>query len=120
MRFAKEDIGAAERMLKDRSFVSRQICFLAQQGAEKALKACLVFLGVEFPKTHDLARLWSMFPKDWNLGPSGDDLDGLAQWAVEPRYPGEFPAATLAEAAEVVAKARALLEAIERELARHG
>ncbi|MDR0598605.1 MAG: HEPN domain-containing protein, partial [Treponema sp.] len=33
------------------------ICFHCQQAAEKYLKGFLVFKGIEFPKTHDLAAL---------------------------------------------------------------
>jgi len=33
------------------------LCFHAQQAAEKALKALLLHLGVRFPHVHDLAQL---------------------------------------------------------------
>ena len=36
------------------------LCFDAQQAAEKALKAVLISRGVEFPYVHDLARLMSV------------------------------------------------------------
>ena len=36
------------------------MCFEAQQAAEKAIKSRLISLGVDFPYVHDLARLLSM------------------------------------------------------------
>ncbi|MFH0702423.1 MAG: HEPN domain-containing protein [bacterium] len=33
------------------------LCFELQQCAEKALKALLIYYGIEFPKTHDLSEL---------------------------------------------------------------
>ena len=39
------------------------ICFLAQQSAEKYLKALLCENGVPFPKTHDLNELSALLPK---------------------------------------------------------
>jgi HEPN domain-containing protein len=120
LNYAKEEIGAAGRMLREPDLVPRLACYLAQQAAEKALKGGLVFLGIEFPKTHDLARLRGMFPCDWDLGQAGENLANLTQWAVESRYPGDLPLATPSAAAAAVAKAKAVLEAIEHELIRNG
>jgi HEPN domain-containing protein len=36
------------------------LCFQAQQAAEKSLKAVLIACGVRFPYTHDLATLISL------------------------------------------------------------
>jgi HEPN domain-containing protein len=36
------------------------LCFNAQQAAEKAIKAVLIDLGVRFPYTHDLAQLLTL------------------------------------------------------------
>ena len=43
------------------------ICFLAQQCAEKYLKALLVSRSVDFPKTHDLRLLKQRIPLGTNL-----------------------------------------------------
>ncbi len=50
---AKGGIGLPEVYLED-------LCFQAQQAAEKALKGVLIALGIHFPHTHDLATrfLW--------------------------------------------------------------
>lgn len=33
------------------------LCFEAQQAAEKAIKCVMIMYGIEFPYVHDLARL---------------------------------------------------------------
>jgi len=44
LRYAKEDLVAAEAVVGQQQMVPRHACWLAQQAAEKALKAILVFL----------------------------------------------------------------------------
>ena len=39
------------------------LCFDAQQAAEKAIKAILIHLNVWFPRTHDLAELLTLVEK---------------------------------------------------------
>ncbi len=80
LRFAREDISAAERLLADGSFVPRHVCWLAQQSAEKTLKAALVLDGIDFPFRHDLDALrnllgeggqWDASIRIWQNSPSG-------------------------------------------------
>ena len=54
LRYAQEDLLAAEAMLAATRARPRHVCWLAQQAAEKAIKAVLVFLQIDFPRTHDL------------------------------------------------------------------
>ena len=107
-------------MLKGGLGRPRHVCFLAQQAAEKAIKAGLVFLQINFPKTHVLDAIRNMLPGDWATRRECPDLADLTEWAVESRYPDNWPEATPADAADAVAKAKLVLEAIERDLARHG
>ena len=44
LRYAREDLLAADAMLTQPDFWPRHVCSLAQQAAEKALKAVLVYL----------------------------------------------------------------------------
>ena len=67
LRYAEEDFSAARRMNEQGSFAPRQSCFQAQQAAEKAIKAVLVFLQTEFPFTHDLDRLRALLPDGWQV-----------------------------------------------------
>lgn len=53
----RRDFITAHKALLDESEIFPDIiCFHAQQAAEKYLKAYLVFLEKEFPKTHALGR----------------------------------------------------------------
>ena len=63
------------------------VCFHAQQAAEKAVKAVLVHLGVDFPKSHRLDRLAGLLPGNANPGFDVSALTELAPWAVAGRYP---------------------------------
>lgn len=67
-------------------------CFLAQQMAEKLLKAVLVKHQQELPKIHDLVALASFartaLPEVERLK---EDLKTLNRYYVESRYPGDFP-----------------------------
>ena len=54
LRYAEEDLITAETLLAQAHIPPRQACWHAQQAAEKALKAVLIFLQIDFPRTHDL------------------------------------------------------------------
>lgn len=54
---AEEDLLGATAMLERDDVAPRLACFLAQQAAEKALKARLIGRGIAFPRPHDLLAL---------------------------------------------------------------
>jgi HEPN domain-containing protein len=56
LRRAESDFSAVETALHSGTALD-VACFHAQQGAEKYLKAYLITRGVDFPFTHNLARL---------------------------------------------------------------
>ena len=66
------------------------VCFHSQQCIEKYLKARLIEGGIDFPKTHDLARLLDLLA---DAEPSWQAwrpvLDVLTDYAVGFRYPEE-------------------------------
>ncbi len=65
------------------------VCYLAQQCAEKYLKARLVEAGLPFRKTHDLEELLQgILPIEptWNVLLT--DAQFLTSFAVDVRYPG--------------------------------
>ena len=65
------------------------LCFEAQQAAEKALKAVLIGRGVEFPYVHDLARLLSLLEEEGEAIPTAVRKAGkLTPYALITRYPG--------------------------------
>ncbi len=46
LRFAREDLEAAETLLNEEGYVPRHVCWLAQQAVEKALKGALTYRGL--------------------------------------------------------------------------
>jgi len=115
LRYANEDLDTAGSLLG--GSVPRQVCSLAQQSAEKALKAALVFLQVDFPRTHDLDVLLSLIPDDWAIKAIAPDLAELSEWAVEARYPGSWPEATTQDAESAFADAKIVCQAINKDFA---
>ncbi len=120
LRYAAEDLIVAERLLTDAGPAPRQACYLSQQGAEKALKAALISLRIEFPKTHDLDRLQTLFPADWLVTSDHPDLARLSAWVIEARYPGDWAEPTLEDAQAAVAQAHAVQDTVRLDLERHG
>jgi len=118
LRFAREDLAVAERLLRFPDAVPRHICWLAQQAAEKALKAALILEGVEFPYRHDLDALRNLLPDSWAVKVEYPDLAELTVWAVEARYPGDWPEATREDAQRAVAQARGVLDSVVRDFKR--
>lgn len=120
LRFAQEDLREAERILASRDFVPRHVCWFAQQAAEKALKAGLVLEGIDFPYRHDLDALRNLLPPGWSVREEHPDLAELTAWAVEARYPGEWPEATWEDARHAAALARAVYQCMVRDFERRG
>ena len=64
------------------------LCFNAQQAAEKAIKAVCLARDLDFPKTHSLVRLMDILESDGVEIPKNvSDADILTQYAVQSRYP---------------------------------
>ena len=120
LQYAREDLEGAETLLAQRVIVPRHICWLAQQSVEKALKAILIFLAIDFPRRHDLDTLRNLVPHDWQVKTEHADFATLTEWAVEARYPGDWPDATEADACAAVEQARAVWQSIQADFLRHG
>jgi HEPN domain-containing protein len=84
------------------------------------LKAVLIFLQVDFPRTHDLDRLRHLIPGGWQVAQEHPDLADLTEWAVEARYPGDWPEATEADARAAAQHARAVWTSVTADLRRQG
>ena len=116
MNYSETDLHAAHALLDSGEFFPRQICFLAQQCGEKAIKAILVFEEVNFPKNHDLDRLRDLVPEGWKVKEQFPDLAELTIWAVESRYPGHMPDVVEYEARETLHLAEAVFDTVSAEL----
>ncbi len=119
LRFATEDLEVAQNLLKADEAPSRHACSLAQQAAEKALKAALVLEGIDFPFRHDLDALRHLLPETWSVRRTHPDLAQLTQWSVEARYPGDWQEATATDAERAVLEARGVCNSIATDFERH-
>ncbi len=86
LALARRDLRAAE-LLRDQPEVGDAIIgFHAQQAAEKALKAWLTILGIDFPHTHDLSLLIHKLEEEGAEVTSLWALLDLNPFAVQFRY----------------------------------
>ena len=120
LRYAEEDLVTAETLLRQPHVPPRQACWFAQQTAEKALKAVLIFLQIDFRRTYDLNVLRDLVPESWHLKTVHPDLSHLTRWAAEARYPEDTPETTNADASKAVEQARAVWTSVSTTLTEHG
>jgi HEPN domain-containing protein len=66
------------------------VCYLAQQCAEKYLKALLTFREIPFPFVHALTVLRSLLPEADRALIDGIEVEFLNPYVVEGRYPGDW------------------------------
>jgi HEPN domain-containing protein len=88
LRRAKGNLARAKQT-KPKDAFWEDLCFDAQQAAEKAIKAVLVFRQLEFRKTHDLRELLTLLNSgDFKIPKEMWEAVDLSDYAVETRYPG--------------------------------
>lgn len=93
------------------------LCFDAQQAAEKAIKALLLKQQGSFPYTHDLADLVTLLQESGEEIPDTVKQAGrLTRFAVVTRYPGVIEPVTDEEHREAVAIAEAVVQWVEKQL----
>lgn len=56
----RSNLAKARSTFRTQEIYLEDLCFDAQQAAEKAIKAVLIHLGVRFPYVHDLAQLLAL------------------------------------------------------------
>ncbi len=116
LRYAEEDLRAAELVATRPGFAPRVACYHAQQAAEKALKVVLVGEEQDVILTHDLRVLRDLSQPGSRTAAIGVDLDRLSTWQVKGRYPGDWGEATRGDAREAIDAARAVVEAARADL----
>ena len=84
---AQRDFKALQGMLDAETFADEIFGFHAQQAVEKALKAWLTLVGVEYPRTHDLEELLELLEEHAEpILEAFYDLVDLTDFAVQFRY----------------------------------
>ena len=116
LRMAHKDFAALIGMARDvAAFADEIFGFHAQQAVEKALKAWICLHGIEYPFTHQLARLLTI------LENSGEDmevfwaLDQYSVFSVQARYEeGDVALEDPLSRDSVIAEVQALLDRVAR------
>lgn len=109
---ARVDLEVCDTLAAHDANLWEAVAFHAQQAAEKALKAVLVWHQVEFPKTHDIRRLLDLLAGvDADVAAAAADAAELTPFGVEYRYPGEYPPVERETARAAVAVARRVCDA---------
>lgn len=84
--------------------------FLAQQSAEKSIKAVLIALDVAFPHTHNIKTLLERLPRSVDLPVEIEDAEILTDYAVSSRYPSDAEPIANDEYREAIGHARRVLQ----------
>jgi HEPN domain-containing protein len=113
---ARGDLAIAKAPLPEGAFFE-DLCFHAQQAAEKALKAVYQQHGWGFRYTHDLEELIAgLKEKGLELPTDVVEADVLTGFAWESRYPGLGEPVSKGEYEEAVRQAETVVAWAEREI----
>lgn len=108
LQYAGGDLLSAKALAASNDLPPRNACYLAQQCAEKALKAILIAVNIEPIRTHDLDALVQRMPEERKESFVDFDLSWLSEWCVEARYPGDWPEAISEDAIKAVEMAEGI------------
>ena len=93
------------------------LCFDAQQAAEKAIKAVMIARGIEFPYVHDLGNLLSLLEEIEEPIPEAiRTAVSLTTYATATRYPNTGAPVTEQEYQDAVAIAESVVRWAEERL----
>lgn len=86
---AKSNLERAKSDIRLTGVYLEDLCFDAQQAAEKSIKAVLIHLGIAFPYVHDITDLLTILEgKGHSISAEIKEAGRLTRFAVETRYPG--------------------------------
>ena len=88
VRHAYSDLALSRAKELSDNILLEELCFHAQQSAEKSLKGLLVAKGIPFPKTHNIRTLLDLLPEDITVPSEVEEAAILTDYAVMSRYPG--------------------------------
>jgi len=114
MRKAAADEALVDKILDDPAIADELVGYHCQQAVEKLLKARLVDLGVNYPKTHNLQTLVELLENHGKQLPADlADLDRLTPYATLYRYedPPQVGHLDRLAAREFIRRMRAWVEA---------
>jgi HEPN domain-containing protein len=114
---AKSHLALARNVIPDADL--EDLCFEAQQGAEKGVKAVFIKRGERFPFSHDLEKLLRLLERNGLGVPKYvNEAQELTQYAHLTRYPGLAGPVTQRQYRRAVRIAAAVLRWAERHVQR--
>jgi HEPN domain-containing protein len=117
LKKAESDLKTAKTLLDTETEDYFPCAFHSQQAAEKFLKTYLVRHQVEFRKTHDLDELFTLTdPRDPSLRQEIGSCLWLTPYAVDFRYPGEYPVVDHDTAEKAYKESQLVKEAVMKRL----
>jgi HEPN domain-containing protein len=100
---ARGSLNLAEKAGRLKGVLLEDLCFNAQQAAEKALKAVCLAQGLDIPRTHSLVHLMDILEaNNLEIPTNVRDADILTQYAVQSRYPSVMEDITKSEYREAL------------------
>ena len=115
LRRAKSNLAIA-RMDKREDVMLEDLCFEAQQAAEKALKALLIDLSGDYPRTHAFTRLLTRLEAYLTVPRAVREVVELSDYAVQMRYPGDYYPVSEEEYQRAVELAARVLRWVESQI----
>jgi HEPN domain-containing protein len=119
LAFARGDFDSAATLLGTTT-PNRNVGYLAQQAAEKALKAVILLGNTPFEMTHDLNAVAAQLPVGFHCPANVADLAWLADLETSARSPDEGDTITGADARRAVEMADAILSAVAEHFVSRG
>ncbi|NJR61019.1 MAG: HEPN domain-containing protein [Cyanobacteria bacterium CRU_2_1] len=123
LAFAREDLRMAELAMIEE--LHNQVCFHAQQCAEKTIKALLIAQGQTPPRTHRLGDLVNLLDPN-PLAAIALDVQLLDRFYIPTRYPDALPGSLpeglpdASDAQEALAVVQQVFEMVIQELRQFG
>jgi len=92
------------------------LCYQAQQAAEKGLKGLLIYYGIEPEFTHNIGILLNELEKYTEVTSNIREAMELTNYAVQTRYPGDYAEITKEEYKKAVKIAKDCLDWVENNI----
>jgi HEPN domain-containing protein len=89
LRRARSNLAIAHKA-RSKEVLWEDLCFEAQQAAEKSLKALLIFYSGEYPRKHSLSLLLEKLQIFVAVPEEIKEVVELSDYAVQARYPGDY------------------------------
>ncbi|HHX27002.1 MAG TPA: HEPN domain-containing protein [Firmicutes bacterium] len=104
IRRARSNLVRAKQGRQSEDIMYEDLCFDAQQAAEKCLKGLLIYLGKNAPRTHSIGHLLNILRRGCKIAVPREINEAiiLNEYAVTTRYPGDWEPVTAEEYEEAV------------------